>query len=113
MEVPPGPPALATLLAEVYGPHRKTRRIASQKTLKQFGKMPYIADVDNGWGEAKSRLRISIDRRGLECFGAEQSDVCDALKALLGGQSVGYSHLRQCRIVCNLILGQLAGTGTV
>ena len=92
VEVPPGPPVLSTLLAEIYGPNTKTRRAVAEETEKLFKSVPYIVDVDNSWGEPRPRLRISIDQDKLEYFGVEQSDVYDTLNALLGGQLVGYSH---------------------
>jgi multidrug efflux pump subunit AcrB len=92
VEVPPGPPVLSTLLAEIYGPDSITRRAVAEETQKLFKSVPYIVDVDNSWGEPRPRLRISIDQDKLEFFGVEQSDVYDTLKALLGGQVVGYSH---------------------
>jgi multidrug efflux pump subunit AcrB len=92
VEVPPGPPVLSTLLAEIYGPDTKTRRAVAEETEKLFKLVPYIVDIDNSWGEPRPRLRISIDQDKLEYFGVEQSDVYDTLNALLGGQRVGYSH---------------------
>jgi multidrug efflux pump subunit AcrB len=92
VEVPPGPPVLSTLLAEIYGPDAKTRRAVAVQTEKLFRQVPYIVDVDNSWGEPRPRLRISIDQDKLEYFGVEQSDVYDTLQALLGGRLVGYSH---------------------
>ncbi|MFO1248005.1 MAG: efflux RND transporter permease subunit [Alphaproteobacteria bacterium] len=92
VEVPPGPPVLSTLLAEIYGPDSKTRRAVARETEKLFRSVPYIVDVDNSWGVPRPRLRIAIDQDRLEYFGVEQSDVYDTLAALLGGKAVGYSH---------------------
>ncbi|MCP5410612.1 MAG: efflux RND transporter permease subunit [Alphaproteobacteria bacterium] len=92
VEVPPGPPVLSTLLAEIYGPDLKTRRAVAEETEKLFKQVPYIVDVDNSWGRPRPRLRISIDQDKLEYFGVEQADVYNTLNALLGGQAVGYSH---------------------
>lgn len=92
VEVPPGPPVLATLLAEVYGPDSTTRRAVAAELKKVFADVPYIVDVDDSIGERRPRLRISIDQDRLEFFGVEQRDVYDTLQALLGGVTVGYSH---------------------
>jgi multidrug efflux pump subunit AcrB len=92
VEVPPGPPVLATLLAEVYGPDSATRRAVAAELKKTFADVPYIVDVDDSIGEPRPRLRISIDQDRLEFFGVEQRDVYDTLQALLGGVTVGYSH---------------------
>jgi multidrug efflux pump subunit AcrB len=97
VEVPPGPPVLSTLLAEIYGPDAKTRRAVAGEVEKMFKSVPYIVDVDNSYGEPRPRLRIRIDEDKLEYFGVEQSDVYDTLGALLGGVPVGYSHRGQDR----------------
>ena len=92
VEVPPGPPVLATLLAEIYGPDAATRRAEAEEVKKIFKSMPYIVDVDDSYGHPRPRLRISIDEDRLEFFGVEQSDVYDTISMLLGGVPVGYSH---------------------
>ena len=92
VEVPPGPPVLATLLAEIYGPDSETRRAVTSEVKKLFSSVPFIVDVDDSIGERRPRLRVSIDQERLEFFGVEQRDVYDTLQTLLGGVSVGYSH---------------------
>ncbi len=92
VEVPPGPPVLATLLAEVYGPDSITRRAVAGELKKIFASVPYIVDVDDSIGKPQPRLRISIDQDRLEFFGVEQRDVYDTIQALFGGTTVGYSH---------------------
>jgi multidrug efflux pump subunit AcrB len=92
VEVPPGPPVLATLLAEVYGPDSTTRRAVTAEVKKIFASVPYIADIDDSIGKLQPRLRISIDQDRLEFFGVEQRDVYDTIKALFGGTAVGYSY---------------------
>jgi multidrug efflux pump subunit AcrB len=92
VEVPPGPPVLATLLAEVYGPDAATRRAVTGELKKIFAEVPFIVDVDDSIGEKRPRLRLSIDQDRLEFFGVEQRDVYDTIQMLFGGVSVGYSH---------------------
>ncbi len=92
VEVPPGPPVLATLLAEIYGPNSDTRRAVAREVKTIFASVPFIVDVDDSIGEPRPRLRVSIDQDRLEFFGVAQSDVYDTLQMLLGGVSVGYSH---------------------
>src|ERR1017187_10159174 len=91
VEVPPGPPVLATLLAEVYGPDSTNRRTVATELKKIFAAVPYIADIDDSIGEPRPRLRISIDQDRLEFFGVEQRDVYDTITALFGGTKVGCS----------------------
>ena len=92
VEVPPGPPVLATLLAEVYGPSSTDRRQVAHELKKIFASVPYIVDIDDSIGQPRPRLRISIDQDRLEYFGVEQRDVYDTIAALFGGTAVGYSH---------------------
>ena len=92
VEVPPGPPVLATLLAEVYGPDSTTRRAVAAEVKKIFASIPYIVDIDDSIGKPQPRLRISIDQDRLEFFGVEQRDVYDTIQALFGGTAVGYSY---------------------
>ena len=92
VEVPPGPPVLATLLAEIYGPDAATRRAVTGELKKVFAEVPFIVDIDNSIGEQRPRLRLSIDQDRLEFFGVEQRDVYDTIQTLFGGVSVGYSH---------------------
>ncbi|MDT4742047.1 AcrB/AcrD/AcrF family protein [Bradyrhizobium sp. CCBAU 53351] len=92
VEVPPGPPVLSTLLAEVYGPDAATRRAVTAELKKVFADVPFIVDIDDSIGEKRPRLRLSIDQDRLEFFGVEQRDVYDTIQALFGGISIGYSH---------------------
>jgi len=92
VEVPPGPPVLATLLAEIYGPDAATRRAVTREVKKIFADVPFIVDIDDSIGEPRPRLRLSIDQDKLEFFGVEQRDVYDTIQALFGGIPIGYSH---------------------
>lgn len=92
VEPPPGPPVIATLLAEVYGPDAETRRAAATKVRAAFEQVPFIVDVDDGFGTQARRLRATINTDDLEFFSVEESDVFDTLAILNGGRTVGYSH---------------------
>ncbi|KJS39919.1 MAG: multidrug transporter AcrB [Rhodospirillaceae bacterium BRH_c57] len=92
VEVPPGPPVLSTLLAEIYGPDAETRREAARRVRGAFEAVPFVVDVDDSFGNPSERLRFAIDQEALEFHGVEEEAVYDTLGALLGGVSVGYSH---------------------
>lgn len=92
VEVPPGPPVFATLLAEVYGPDRAARAEAAALVEDAFRAVPFVKDVDTSLGAAPERLRIAISQEDLEFHGVEESALYDTLDALLGGVAVGYSH---------------------
>ena len=52
VEPPPGPPVLATLLAEVYGPDPETRRKTAEKVREAFASVPFVVDIDDSFGQA-------------------------------------------------------------
>jgi multidrug efflux pump subunit AcrB len=92
VEVPPGPPVISTLLAEVYGPDANTRRDVARQLEQIFRSFPYIVDIDNSYGQPRPRLRLLPDRAQLEYFGLSEQNVLDSVGATLGGTIVGYSH---------------------
>ncbi|MGJ8571720.1 MAG: efflux RND transporter permease subunit [Hoeflea sp.] len=92
VEPPPGPPVMATLLAEVYGPNAETRRAVAQRVEEAFRSADFIVDVDNSWGQPAERVRVKISSDELEFFRVEERDVFDTIAILNTGQTVGYSH---------------------
>ena len=92
VEPPPGPPVIATLLAEVYGPDGETRRAAATKIREAFESVPFIVDVDDSFGVQPRRLRATISSDQLEFFGVQEQDVFTTLAILNAGTTVGYSH---------------------
>ena len=64
-EVPPGPPVLATLLAEVYGPTAEARRDAVARLRDVFRSVDFIVDVDDSLGRLPERVRLVIDQEGI------------------------------------------------
>jgi multidrug efflux pump subunit AcrB len=91
VETPPGPPVLATLLAEIYGPDEATRRKTAAEVEKIFRAVPYIVDVDNSFGQPRPTLKLIPDRAKLDHYGLSERQLFDSIGALLGPQVVGYA----------------------
>jgi len=92
VEVPPGPPVLGTLLAEIYGPDAATRRETARTVRKAFEAVDYVVDIDDTVDAPAKRMRFRINNENLEFYGVEESSVYDTIDALIGGISVGYSQ---------------------
>ena len=92
VEVPPGPPVLSTLLAEVYGPDPESRRALASKVRKAFESVDFVVDTDMSFGKPSDRLRLAIDQEAAEFHGVEQQAIYDTIGALIGGVKVGYSQ---------------------
>ena len=92
VEPPPGPPVIATLLAEVYGPDPDTRREAARLIRQAFEEVPFVVDVDDSFGTQSRRLRALVSSDQVEFFGVDDADVFSTIQILNGGTTVGYSH---------------------
>ncbi len=92
VEVPPGPPVLSTLLAEVFGPDQESRRFAATKIRAAFEAVDFVVDVDDSLGSPPERLRIRINQENMEFYGVQEQAIYDTIDALIGGVTVGYSQ---------------------
>jgi multidrug efflux pump subunit AcrB len=97
VEPPPGPPVMATLLAEIYGPDAETRRAVATQLRGIFEEIDFVVDVDDSFGTQPRRLRATVSTDDLEYFGVQEADVFDTIAILNGGQTVGYSHRSEGR----------------
>ncbi len=113
VEPPPGPPVLATLLAEIYGPDAETRRAVAEKVREAFALVPYIVDIDDSYGTPAERVRIAISEDDLEFHGVEHRDVFDTIRALYGRTVVGYSHRGEGRQPVPIALARPKGERVV
>ncbi|NBC48573.1 MAG: AcrB/AcrD/AcrF family protein, partial [Gammaproteobacteria bacterium] len=86
VEVPPGPPVFATLLAEVYGPDAASRRDAAREVRAAFTDVDFIVDVDDTIGVRRERLHLNPDQAALERLGVSERAVLNELGLLLGGR---------------------------
>ena len=66
VEVPPGPPVMSTLLAEIYGPDPETRRALAGKVRQAFQAVDFVVDVDDSFHSPSERLRLAIEQQALE-----------------------------------------------
>jgi multidrug efflux pump subunit AcrB len=62
LEIPPGPPVLATVLAEVYGPDAKTRDQVAREVYQAFQSEPSVVDLDSTWRLGRPRRIYSYDQ---------------------------------------------------
>ncbi|MGV6811299.1 MAG: efflux RND transporter permease subunit [Brevirhabdus sp.] len=109
VEPPPGPPVIATLLAEVYGPDAETRRAAAANVREAFEQVPFVVDVDDSYGVQPRRVRVAISTDDLEFFSVQESDVFDTMAILNGETTVGYSHRGEGRHPIPIVVGRDKG----
>ncbi len=61
LEIPPGPPVQATMVAEVYGPSSSEREIVAQSLLTTFGTEPSVVDLDSSLREGRPKIIYPFD----------------------------------------------------
>ncbi len=92
VEVPPGPPVMSPLVAEVYGLDYQGQ-IAAAKALRQtFESTPDIVDVDDSVEYPSEKGVVIVDRPKAARLGVSQSAVVDALGIALGGEDMSFLH---------------------
>ncbi|MBI2563855.1 MAG: efflux RND transporter permease subunit, partial [candidate division NC10 bacterium] len=92
-EVPPGPPVLQTLVAEVYGPDYE-RQVALAREIKGlFARTPGVVDVDWYVENPQARIRFLLDREKAALHGVTAEQVTQTLRLAVGGMEVGLAHL--------------------
>jgi multidrug efflux pump subunit AcrB len=92
VEVPPGPPVLSPIVAEVYGPDAEGRRQVAQAVRAVFEATPGLVDVDDSSIAAAPRKLLRVDRRKAAMLGVSQSAIVSTLRAGLAGEAVAYLH---------------------
>ncbi|HAI69389.1 MAG TPA: multidrug transporter AcrB [Gammaproteobacteria bacterium] len=92
VEVPPGPPVYAPLVAEIYGiDYEAQLRIANQ-VHEVFQNTPDIVDTDNSVETPAPKLIIHVDQEKAALLGISQAQVVTDINMVLKGNDVSYLH---------------------
>jgi multidrug efflux pump subunit AcrB len=96
-EVPPGPPVIQTLVAEVYGPDLDGQTRVAQQIKNIFLHTPGVVDTDWYVEDPQPRLAMHVDEVKAAQHGIAVSDVTHALALALSGTQVGLIHDQSAR----------------
>jgi multidrug efflux pump subunit AcrB len=88
VEVPPGPPVLAPLVAEVYGPDDAGRHAVAERVRAELSRTPRIVDVDDSVEDSAPKIAVRVDQARAATLGVAPSDVVATMRAALGGEDV-------------------------
>jgi multidrug efflux pump subunit AcrB len=89
VEMPPGPPVLQSVVAEIYGPDAQTRRQVAADMTRMFEEVDSLADVDNYMQQPHKVLRFEVDTEKTVRQGISVDSVIRNLDMALGGFKVG------------------------
>ncbi len=91
-EVPPGPPVLQTLVAELYGPDEESRHALAKKVRDIFKQTEGVVDVDWYLEADQPKTRFVIDKEKAALHGISAETISQTLRIAVGGESVDLLH---------------------
>ena len=92
VEVPPGPPVMSPLVAEVYGPDEAGRQQVALRLTKAFMDTPDIVGVDNSLQADAPRVYLRVRRQRAESLGIPVAAVAQTVAMALSGSDAAYLH---------------------
>ena len=92
VEIPPGPPVLDTVVAEVYGPTPAERDRIAGEVLEAFRTTPGVVDVDSTLNPTSPKISLLVDREKAALKGVQAAAVVQTLYAAVGGAQLGTFH---------------------
>jgi multidrug efflux pump subunit AcrB len=116
-EAPPGPPVLASMVAEVYGPDADTRRTVAAQLMKLMQNTPDVKDVNTFMIKPYQEEVFEIDRQHAAMQGVNVEEINHDVSMAMGGYEVGsiklVHELEQTLIVLQLPLSVRANPGSL
>jgi multidrug efflux pump subunit AcrB len=103
-EVPPGPPVLQTLVAEIYGPTEENRLQLAQKVIEIFHHTPGVVDTDWYIEADQPKVEFVIDKEKAALHGISAETISQTLKIAVGGESVDLLHVPREKEDVNIVL---------
>jgi multidrug efflux pump subunit AcrB len=91
-EVPPGPPVMSPIVAEIYGPDYEEQKLLGRRLEAMFRDTPDIVDIDTSVEADATRLIIEVDRQRAALLGVPQQRVAGILQMALHGEDITYVH---------------------
>jgi len=93
VEVPPGPPVLSTLVAEVYGPTFEGRVDVARQIKEVFESTPGVVDIDWYVEDDQTRYDFVVDTDRAAVRGVSTQQVSMTLGVALNGHNGGLVHM--------------------
>ncbi|MFH1843882.1 MAG: efflux RND transporter permease subunit [bacterium] len=95
LEVPPGPPVLSTIVAEVYGPDLAGRLEVARQVKEIFESTPGVVDIDWFVEDEQTLYQFVVDKDRAAIRGVSTAQVAQTLSVALGGYDGGLVHMEE------------------
>lgn len=92
VEVPPGPPVMSTLVAEVYADpfvSHEQHQAAAQQVINRLKQEPFVVEVDSSMVAQQQVQRFVVDKQKAALSGISSQDVSDSLHIAVSGLTAG------------------------
>jgi multidrug efflux pump subunit AcrB len=116
VEMPPGPPVLQTLVAEVYGPDRKTIDQVAEQLIQTFQNTPGVADVNTSIQREYPVWRFHVNADKARRRGVSVQDILKNLRLAMGDEHSGdikQAGLEPTWIVIGVPYGERSNLGAL
>jgi len=92
VEVPPGPPVLSPIVAEIYGPDEAGRIRVAKEVRAALAATPDVVGIDDSVEDPAPRIRLAVDQGKAALAGVARRDVAEAIRIGLAGADVTPLH---------------------
>ncbi len=103
-EVPPGPPVLQTLVAEIYGPSDVERVRLATRVKEIFETTEGVVDVDWFREEPRKKIVFTVDKEKAALNGINEGDISRTIRLAVSGMSIDLFHQPGDREEINMVL---------
>ncbi len=105
VEVPPGPPVMSPIVAEIYGPDYEGARAVAGKVRDAFAHTADIVSIDDSVTEPAPKLLLRVLQSKASLLGVAPHDIVDAIGMALSGQDVASLHDEHAKYAPPLRIG--------
>jgi multidrug efflux pump subunit AcrB len=92
VEVPPGPPVISPIVAEIYGPDDAERLNIARQVHQVFNSSEGIVDTDDSGIADAQKIEIVVDKKKAALLGVSQAAIVSTLRTGLAGEDVTFMH---------------------
>ncbi|NTW82008.1 MAG: efflux RND transporter permease subunit [Chlorobiaceae bacterium] len=92
VEIPPGPPVLSTIVAEIYGPSQEQQIALAKQVKKVFQETPGVVDVDWMLEDDQKVVNLVVNKERAAFRGVSAEQIAQTLRISLSGMDVGVLH---------------------
>ncbi len=97
VEVPPGPPVLSPIVAEIYGPDETGRHRVAKQVREAFAATPDIVDIDDSIEDSAPKVILRVDQSKAAALGIPAAQIVSTMRVALAGEDISSLHDGQAK----------------